>query len=243
MAKRFLLILLLVLAGCGGGSGVPGYTSQEVAQLPSWRKLITRIGEYRPHVCPDCGANDWKLGIFKTEKVNAYNAGDGVFYVTEGLTRLRFGLQDAALAHEVAHEVAGHVKARQAASLATTAAFVVLGAIIPGAGLLNHAVNPVITRAFSREQELEADSIAITLMRRVRGNDSGAEDLAALIRLFEASGSKGGELLDTHPHPQERLKMIATILSGAAQPLPIPADYTSPALDAEPEKEGGAVAQ
>lgn len=150
-----------------------------------------------------------------------------MFYVTEGaLNQLSDDVLDAVIAHEVAHEIAGHNSKRQLTSAAVTGVFMVLGAFVPGAGYLNHVVNPLVTRAYSREQELEADSIAAALIEKRHGSLGRARHLMAFLERAAAArkvkGDEGGGIFDTHPHPEERQAQLSKILGSLQKVSAIP---------------------
>lgn len=211
-----VLVLVFFIAGCGGAAR-NSYSVQELVQMPEWKALAVRLNTYMAIIC-SCLPDTWKLGVIKSEKVNAFNMGGGKFFVTEGLLRIPFEEQDAALAHEVGHEVMGHVGKRQAASAITTGVFVVIGAFIPGAGLLNHVVNPLVVAAYSKEQELEADSIAVYLLQSSYNDKAAGKRLQNLLSRFQRQkGASDGGLFATHPHPEERIAEIGKILRGEKQ--------------------------
>ncbi len=107
--KRPLLIfsLLFLLSGCVGGLGQI-YPENEVGHMPKWQALHSQLAAYQKIACPSCGQDDWKLSVIKTEEINAF-FWSGQFFVTDGLLDLPFEMQSAVLAHEISHQVAGHI--------------------------------------------------------------------------------------------------------------------------------------
>src|SRR5207237_9299731 len=97
--------------------------------------------------------------------VTASTGEDAAFYFAPGLARQPARVIDALVAHEVAHELLGHIGQRRALSLSLGAGFTVLGIAIPGTGLLDFIVNPLIIRAFTRDQEIAADLKAVEVLR------------------------------------------------------------------------------
>jgi hypothetical protein len=81
-------------------------------------------------------------------------------HLTEGL--FRFGDDTIAfvIAHEIAHAKLKHIRDKRAVSLATTGVMIIAGAIIPGLGFLNYAVNPAVTNNYGKGQEYETDKLA-----------------------------------------------------------------------------------
>src|ERR1700730_13052087 len=96
------------------------------------------------------------FALIKSPTAAAYSDEDAVFYFTDGLMRQPTPVIEAVVAHEVAHEVLGHVGTRRKLSLSLTASFGALGLFAPGAGLLDFVVNPLVVRAFGRYQEMQA---------------------------------------------------------------------------------------
>ena len=58
-----------------------------------------------------------------------------------------------------------HVGTRRCMAVGMTSGFGVAGFFVPGVGLLDFIVNPLVVRAFSRKQELEADQRAVEILR------------------------------------------------------------------------------
>lgn len=211
------MLMVVVLAGCTRPSARV-YSKEEVLQNIEWQVVSRRFIKYQKIVCPSCDPKSWKIGIIKSPEVNAMALGNGKFLVTEGfLTNLGEDVQDAIIAHEVAHEVAGHMDTVQGVSMLTSFAFIALGAVVPGAGYLNLLVNPMITRAFSRPQEMQADRIASWLLNELDGNLNSLEAFREYI-VDNKSNFKGGGLFSTHPYPDDRINQIDKILSGGLLP-------------------------
>ena len=217
MKALSVVILIFILFGCGGVAR-QSYSVQESRAMPEWKRLAQRLLAYQRLACVTCTPTAWKLGVIKSEKLNAFNMGGGKFYVTEGLLRIPFEEQDAALAHEVAHEVSGHVQKRHTMSDAIAIVFSVAGIILPGIGLIDHAVNPLAVAAYSKEQELEADSIAVNLLQISHNDRAAGKRLYVLLkRLRSQEGASVGRIFENHPHPDDRIAKIEMILRGEKQ--------------------------
>lgn len=107
----------------------------------------------------------YSFAMVRTAEVRAYTSDDATFYFSEGLSRQPARVVDALVAHEVAHELLDHVGARRALSLSVTGGFTVLGIIVPGLSVLDLVANPLIVRAYTRDQELAADRRAVEVLR------------------------------------------------------------------------------
>lgn len=110
-------------------------------------------------------------------------------------------------AHEIAHDKLGHVAKKMAVSYTTTGAFIIAGAFVPGIGVLNHVVNPAITRNYSKTQEYEADKMASDYCLKCF-NMTKEKQLAIIDRLKNTSKNDGGGFWSTHPSWDDRGKNI-----------------------------------
>lgn len=149
-----------------------------------------------------------------------YSDEDATFYVTDGLMRLPAPVLDAVIAHEVAHEVLGHMGSRRALSLVLSASFGAAGMFAPGAGLADLLVNPLAVRAFSRRQELVADQKAVEILRAM-GYGAPRRTLAEALRTVDAVTPKPKEqlsgLFNTHPSLADRLAALEPL----EPPMPV----------------------
>jgi Zn-dependent protease with chaperone function len=139
---------------------------------------------------------------------------------------------EAVVAHEVAHEVMGHVGTRRKLSLSLTASFGALGIFAPGAGLLDFVVNPLVVRAFGRYQELQADQKAVEILRAM-GHATPRRSLANALEAIAAHTPREREglegLLATHPSIDDRLAALIPL-----EPAPKPA--ANPVARAKPPR-------
>ncbi len=92
----------------------------------------------------------YSFGFIASPVAVAASDEEATFYVTEGLARQPLPVLEAAIAHEVAHEVLGHVGTRRMLSMSLSAGFTVLGFFFPGTGLIDFVASPLAIRAFTR---------------------------------------------------------------------------------------------
>jgi Zn-dependent protease with chaperone function len=150
----------------------------------------------------------YSFAMIDTRAVSAYTADDAVFYFSEGLARQPAAVIDALVAHEVAHEQLGHAGRRRVLSLSLSAGFTVLGIAIPGAGLLDLVANPLIVRAYTRDQETAADLKAVEILRSA-GYEAPRRTMAdALSAAARINGSPHGGWFSSEPDLGERLAAI-----------------------------------
>ena len=154
----------------------------------------------------------YSFALVKTEGISAFSGDeDAVFYFSDGLAALPARHLDSMVAREVAHEVLGHAGKRRALSLSITGTFTVVGFIVPGLSLADWVVNPLIVRAFNRDQEIDADRRAVEILRSM-GHELPRRTLAEALRAVEAANgvSKGG-LLAVFPALADRLAAIGPL--------------------------------
>jgi Zn-dependent protease with chaperone function len=153
----------------------------------------------------------YSFALVASRDVAAYSADGATFYFSEGLTRQSRSVVEALVAHEVAHEVLGHAGQRRALSLSLTAGFSILGVLLPGAGLLDLALNPLIVRAFTRDQEIAADLRAVEILR-VMGYAAPLATFAVALRAaYAVNGARGGGVLASEPSLDDRLTALGPL--------------------------------
>lgn len=206
MPRRATLLipaLLVLLAGC---STVPPGAYFPTPGDPATARISHVL--YRAAVAAGDDPERYSFALVKSPVAGAVSDEEATFYITEGLTRLPAPVIEAVIAHEVAHEVLGHVGARRALSLSITAGFTVLGVLAPGVNFLDLLANPIAVRAFNRRQELEADRKAVEILRAM-GHAAPRRSLVEALRALAASSPRpkeeAGGLLSTHPALEERL--------------------------------------
>jgi Zn-dependent protease with chaperone function len=164
------------------------------------------------------------FAFIKSPTAAAYSDEDATFYFTDGLMRQPTPIVEAVVAHEVAHEVLGHVGTRRKLSLSLTASFGALGLFAPGAGLLDFVVNPLVVRAFGRYQEMQADQKAVEILRAM-GHRAPRRSLATALQSLAAYTPKEREglegLLATHPALDDRLAALEPLEPGAPPAAPV----------------------
>ncbi len=119
--------------------------------------------------------------VLNDGKVNAFALPGGYVYITRGLLALADNEAEMAgvLAHEIGHITARHTAQRYSQAMATNLGLQLLSAIGAGAGMpagLGSLVSfgaQAILQGYSREQELEADMLAVRYMVRA-GYDANA---------------------------------------------------------------------
>ena len=219
--RRGLAIVgvILLLAGC---ASVPSGTYLPSLTDPDTLKVSNAL--YKAAQAAGDEPSRYSFALVRSPQAQAWTAADATFYVTDGLARMPVHIVEPLIAHEVAHELLGHLGQKQALSLSITAGFAILGVLVPGASLADFVVNPLIVRAYSREHELQADARAVEILQAM-GYQAPRRALYLALQAADTRNGKikeEGGVLATHPKMTERL--------AALQPLEPPASPLAEAL-------------
>jgi Zn-dependent protease with chaperone function len=151
---------------------------------------------------------EYSFAMIASHHVGAYTVEDATFYFTQGLARQPEPVIDALVAHEVAHELLGHLGQRRALALSLGGGFSLFGLVIPATNLLDLIANPLIVRAFTRDQEIAADLKAVEILRDM-GYEAPRRAMAnALTAASKINGQPRGGWLATEPSLEDRLSRL-----------------------------------
>lgn len=151
--------------------------------------------------------NQVKVGIVDDDHINAGSAGEGQYIVTTGLLRKANDQQLAGvLAHEVAHDDLGHVAKAQRLQTGVAIGMVILDQIIPGSGQLTPVAGTLISRAYGRHEEYQADAHGAEILKRA-GYDPKVMEQTLTWLLNTEGGSEGG-FFSTHPATDDRIAAL-----------------------------------
>lgn len=166
-AMRMVALLLVAGLACSAcGFLPPGVPAGAYYPLPRESHTQTMAQTlYRAAAAAGDDPICYSFAMLETREVIALSAPDTVFYFSEGLVAQPAAHRDALVAQAVAHAVLRHDETRRAVSLGISVGFTAIGFIVPGLGLADFVVNPLVVRAFSREQELAADRKALEILR------------------------------------------------------------------------------
>jgi len=210
-------MLLLALALFGAGcAGLPAGTYYPTPGDPNTLRVANVL--HQAAVAAGDDPARYSFALIKTRHPAAFTDEDATFYISDGLAQMPTPVLEAVIAHEVAHEVLDHVGTRRRMSAGMVGGFSAAGFVVPGVGLLDLMVNPLVVRAFSRKQELEADQKAVEILRAM-GNPRPRRTLADALLAVDAAPVKSqdghGGVLDTRPTLEERLQALEPL-----EPMP-----------------------
>ena len=130
-----LIVVILATSGCALlPAPVPDRAYFPDSKDPRTKCLSQTL--YRAAVAAGDDPAHYSFAMLQTSKVVAVTYEEGIFYFSEGLADQSPAHVDALVAHQVAHEVLGHVGKRRVLSLGVSGGFTVIGFVVPGLGLL-----------------------------------------------------------------------------------------------------------
>ncbi|WP_298443370.1 M48 family metallopeptidase [uncultured Ferrimonas sp.] len=163
--------------------------------------------------------------VLDNAEPNAFAGLGGEIVIHRGL--LEALPNENALALVLAHEIA-HVRQRHVVKTLTKAVGVgaILAALGDGAGMVFQSTTEMSRLAFSREDEAQADELAVRMLQRYYGHTEGAA------ALFEVLTSSTPQWLSSHPASGVRRQgIMAHSATGTVTPLA--ADYLNFTIDAQ----------
>lgn len=205
--RAIALVLLTVLTmGCAMAPDAAYYPD------PSPKTSHVAHALYRAAKAVGDDPARYSFALIKSRDVSAFSgAEDATFYFSDGLVALPAAHVDALVAREVAHEALGHAGQRRALSMGLTGTFMVLGFIVPGLSMADWVLNPLIVRAFTRDQVIAADLRSIEIIREM-GHETPRRTLAAALHAAQATnGASPGGWLATVPPLDDRLGAIGPL--------------------------------
>jgi len=162
--------------------------------------------------------NGYHVAILDSDEINAFATPGGHIFITRGLINCATSEDTlaAVIAHEVAHIQLQHgLKAiknsrfTQALLITGTSAASAAGnaTVSELAGTFGDSVNEIVstlvTNGYSRTQEFDADSVAMSLLSLAGYEPSSLIDM--LQSLERNQGSRSGGFNSTHPTPAQRI--------------------------------------
>ncbi|MBU6180729.1 MAG: M48 family metallopeptidase [Verrucomicrobia bacterium] len=193
--------------------------TKKITTNPAYHDPVQRVGKKLSVHMPVPDAQ-WEFVVFEDPTPNAFALPGGKVGLHTGLFQIT--QNDAGLAAVIGHEVA-HVVARHSGERVSQQ--VLAGAAVAGAGyLLNRdggdgaiptaalgAGALVATRAFSRQQELEADRMGAIYMARSGYDPREAVNLWKRFAAWNHQNKAAGNLptvLRTHPVDEKRISQL-----------------------------------
>ena len=173
-------------------------------------RLVRRLAD----VWVDSGGSLDSLSVWVLDDstINAASVGDGVFVLWRGLDQVADNELDVIYAHEIAHDQLQH--ARKRADVADVTSFVgdalgtLSGSEERATATLKRWSGAFVVPRYSRQQELEADDRAVSLLAQLGYQEPAATVCLAFGRLRSSVGEAGGGFFEDHPALTERIAAI-----------------------------------
>jgi len=194
----------------------------KISQDPQANATVQRVAQ---RVAAASGLKEkWEFLVIEDKQINAFALPGGKIAVYTGIlpvTQDDNGLATV-LSHEVGHVLAHHAAERVSQSEAIQAGTSIASILLGGAtgidpdsmaGLLGAGAAVGLELPFSRQQELEADRIGLTLMARAGYDPRTA--LAFWQRMAQAAKGAPPEFLSDHPTDERRIAQIQQIMPEA----------------------------
>jgi predicted Zn-dependent protease len=184
------------------------------------KRTLQYVGDIlRPLLAQQPPGFRFEYTVTDDEELNAYALPGGYITVNIGLLNKIERSEELAgvLAHELAHVTQRHGTRRMAAQLGT---FAVLGWLLGGSDLSGaaHIIANLVSTAYARDQEAEADAVGLQAMSAARIDPRG---MAELFERIAQEHPSLPELLATHPDPGKRAERARAVVSDAElRPLP-----------------------
>lgn len=196
----------------------------EYTELPELNAYIQDLGTELAKLSeqPDL---PYQFTILNDEAINAFALPGGYIYITRGLLALADSEAEVAgvLGHEIGHVTARHTAERYSRAVATGIGANLLGVIagaygVRGAGQLASTGAQLYLQSFSREQEMQSDTLGVRYMTRAGYDPSGLTSFFHKLKAnTELTATEMGrpELADQHSpmasHPRTEDRIINAI--------------------------------
>ncbi len=190
-----------------------------VEQNPALIERLERVAE--PLIQRSHRKNiDYKFRILDTLEVNAFAAPNGYIYVTKGLFNVVESDDELAfvISHELGHIEKKHavIRYRRAMATALIASIFIASASNnndQGAALMTTIMAGIVLRGYSREQEHEADQVAVARLKQANLDYQVYHTLMGRFMDMRKNRIYAiNKLFSTHPTPEKRIENLTNYL-------------------------------
>jgi predicted Zn-dependent protease len=188
----------------------------EIDPQPEARQLLDTLGAALAGRLRD-RRRQFHFNLVRAAEVNAFALPGGFVFVTRPLMELCGWDRDEVafiLGHEMAHVLKGHVMERIMSGWALAAA----GRAMPLAGwagaLLRGQIQELLHRAYSRDQELDADRLGVRLAHSAGLDPAGAIRLLRRLQGCSPDDPAVSSYFSSHPPFAIRIENVTRFLGG-----------------------------
>jgi Zn-dependent protease with chaperone function len=189
------------------------YQDKEVTKYVSLVGKVLAQSSSRPYL-------DWQFIVLDTDGVNAFASPGGIVHVTRGLLGLVKNEAELAgvLGHEITHVTAKHtVRAIQKNKAITLTAQEAGGSAGLSDSVLSKfagaAYKSIISNAFDRDDEVEADRVGVGLANKAGYAPQGLSDVLKRLQERNRNQDQPNGLFASHPLIKDRLENIASTIT------------------------------
>jgi len=189
------------------------YQDKQVTKYVSLVGKVLAQASTRPYL-------DWQFIVLDTDGVNAFASPGGIVHVTRGLLGLTKNEAELAgvLGHEITHVTAKHtVRAIQKSKAISLTAQEVGGSAGLSDSVLSKlagaAYKSIISNAFDRDDEVEADRVGIGLANKTGYAPHGLSDVLKRLADRNKGQDQPNGLFASHPLIKDRLENIASTIT------------------------------
>jgi len=202
------------------------YRNQTVTAYVNYVGNTVVMGSPRPYVY-----GGYHFAVLDTDEVNAFACPGGTIFVTKGMLKMVSNEDQlaAVLSHEVGHVAEKHglqaISSARWTEVVTTLALETAKAYTAAEmaslvdlfqGTVDDVFKTLVVNGYGREQELQADTLAIGCMKTC-GYD-GRQFVSLLDRLEQTSKQTSQGIFSTHPGIAERIQAAKGHGAAAARP-------------------------
>ncbi len=196
----------------------PKFLEQSGGRLPddNINQYVELIGQKMAAECERPNL-PWEFTVVDSSMINAFALPGGKVFISRGLLeKMETEAQLAGvLGHEIGHVTAQHANARMSQAIIAAAAVAVVSATTEEdwAPYVAGGIAGITQLKFSRDQEIQADTLGMRYMTRAGYTPQGQLEV---MRILQAAGrgARQPELLSTHPHPESRIANVEQHLAG-----------------------------
>jgi predicted Zn-dependent protease len=159
----------------------------------------------------------FQMTAINPDQPSAFALPGGFIFVAESLVQLCNRSRDEVafvLAHEMAHVIRRHAIDRLLQQKVLSA----LALASPGRGALAAWIRQIgvqgLARAYSQDQEFEADELGLLLMRAAGFDPAGAIRLLRRLETLEAAPGPLDPYVSTHPRVEDRVSRLHRLIDG-----------------------------
>ena len=189
------------------------YQDKDVTKYVSLVGKVLAQSSSRPYL-------DWQFIVLDTDGVNAFASPGGIVHVTRGLLGLVRNESELAgvLGHEVTHVTAKHtVRAIEKSKVISLGTEQVGNSSSLGQTVLSQLANAayknIISNAFDRDDEVEADRVGIGLANKAGYSPHGLSDVLKRLQERNKDQDQPNGLFASHPLIKDRIASMASAIT------------------------------